>query len=294
MVDQYITEYYGRTEGTGFDFVHSVNNRPKNDVEFKLHNHDSFYEIYLFLSGNAQYHIEGNIYQAHPHDIFIARPHEMHHNVFLSPEKYERIVLFIDLDFFRDNRCPELECFFTERRLGKDCQIPASIVNRELFPLLMRMNRYLREGAPKIAHGALLEFLYELNQIHGPLTVPATRDRQISEILLYINENLTSDLSLDQLASRFYINKYHLCRMFKSITGYTINKYINHKRLLFAIELHKKGQSLLDASANAGYNSYAHFYRMYKSEFGHGPRSATIHGMGAAHSNIRGDITPHP
>lgn len=61
----------------------------------------------------------------------------MHHNVFLSSEKYERIVLFIDLDFFRDNR-------------------------------------YLREDAPKIAHGALLEFLYELNQMyksefgHGP------------------------------------------------------------------------------------------------------------------------------
>lgn len=273
MVDQYITEYYGRLQETGFEFVYSINNTPRNDVEFKLHNHDSFYEIYLFLSGNAQFHIEGNIYQTHPHDIFIARPHEMHHNVFLSSEKYERIVLFINLDFFKEHNCPELERFFIERKLGQDCQIPANIVNRELFPLLMRMNRYLKEGAPQIALCALMEFLYELNQIHEPLTVPTTKDRQISEILLYINEHLTQDLTLDHLAGRFFINKSHLCRTFKSITGYTINKYINHKRLLLALELHKKGQSLLEASANAGYNSYAHFYRMYKSEFGSGPRS---------------------
>lgn len=273
MVDHYITAYYGIAQGTGFDYVYSVNNRPKNDAEFKLHAHDSFYEIYLFLSGNAQFHIEGNVYQTHPHDIFIARPHEMHHNVFLSPEKYERVVLFVSLDFFQENHCQELERFFTERTLGKDCHIPARIVNRELFPLLLKMNRYLKDGAPRIARCTLTEFLYELNQIREPLTVPSIRDRQISEILLYINEHLSQELTLDLLAERFFINKYHLCRTFKSITGYTVNKYINHKRLLLALELHKKGQSLSEASANAGYNSYAHFYRMYKSEFGSSPRS---------------------
>lgn len=276
MVDQYITKYYGIQLGTGFDFVYSINNSPKNDVEFKLHNHDSFYEIYLFLSGNAQFHIEGNIYQTHPHDIFIARPYEMHHNVFLSSDKYERIVIFIDMDFFQNNHCPELERFFKERKLGTDCQIPAAIVNREMFALLMKMNRYLKEGAVEIARCALLEFLYELNQIREPLTVPTTKDRRVSEILLYINEHLTKEMTLDQLSASFFINKYYLCRVFKTITGYTINQYINHKRLSYALELHKKGQSLLEASTNAGYNSYAHFYRMYKKEFGTGPRAQTV------------------
>lgn len=275
MVDQYITAYYGRQLGTGFDFVYSINNSPKNDVEFKLHNHDSFYEIYLFLSGNAQFHIEGNIYQAHSHDIFIARPYEMHHNVFLSSDKYERIVLFINLDFFQNNPCPKLERFFTDRKLGRDCQIPAAIVNREMFSLLMKMNRYLKEGAVEIARCALTEFLYELNQIQEPLTVPTTKDRRVSEILLYINEHLTQEITLDQLSANFYINKYHLCRVFKSITGYTINQYINHKRLSLALELHKKGQTLPEAGTNAGYNSYAHFYRMYKKEFDTGPRAQT-------------------
>lgn len=99
MVDEIITAYYQLDSEFGYDFVYNIDNTPKNDAEFKLHNHDNLYEIDLFLSGNAEFHIEGNIYRAHPHDIFIARPYEMHHNVFLSSDKYERIVIFISLDF---------------------------------------------------------------------------------------------------------------------------------------------------------------------------------------------------
>lgn len=272
MVDEYITQYYGREAGTGYDFVYSVNHTPHNDEEFRLHNHDGFYELYLFLSGNARFQIEGNLYTLHPHDILIVRPFEMHHNIFLSQDRYERIILFLDRDFFRKYQCSELEAFFLERRLGIDCQIPAAITNREMFSLLMKMNRYLSEGAEPVTRCVLIEFLYLLNRIREPLTAPTAEDPRISALLLYINEHLTEDLSLDRLSGTFFINKSHLCRIFKTITGYTINQYINHKRLLYAQELHKKGQSLLEASSNAGYNSYAHFYRMYKKEFGAGPK----------------------
>ena len=37
---------------------------------YSLHCHN-FYEVYLFLEGELEYHIEGNIYRAHPNDIFI-------------------------------------------------------------------------------------------------------------------------------------------------------------------------------------------------------------------------------
>ena len=57
------------------------------------------------------------------------------------------------------------------------------------------------------------------------------------------------------------------------MTSYTIHHEVNHKRLQLANAQHKKGQSLLEASTNAGFNSYAHFYRMHKKEFGTNPRS---------------------
>lgn len=276
MVDEIINEFYDRDFHFGYDYVYTVDNSPKNDEEFILHNHNDRCEIVLFLSGNAEFHIEGNIYRSHPHNIYIAGPLEMHHNVFLSPEKYRRIVIHVKLDFFEDNHCKELENIFVNRALGADCQIPAHIADREMYHLILKMNQYLKDGAYATAKCVLLELLYLLNHIREPLTSPTAADEHINNILLYINNHLSEELSLDKLSAEFYINKYHLCRVFKRITGYTINHYINYKRLLLARELHGQGQSLLEASANAGFNGYSHFYKMYRKEFGAGPRDSTV------------------
>lgn len=273
MVDEIITAFYGIKQNLGFDYVYNIDNAPKNDDEFILHNHDDRYEIVLFLSGNAEFHIEGNIYRSHPHDIYIAQPLEMHHNVFLSSEKYKRVVIHISLDFFKENHCEDLEKVFLNRSLGEDCQIPARIVDKEMYHLVMKMNDYIQEDALHIAKCVLLEFLYLLNHIQEPLTVPIAADERINTLLLYINDHLDEDLSLDNLAAKYFVNKYYLCRTFKKITGYTINHYINYKRLLLVRELHSKGQTLLEASTNAGFNNYAHFYRMYRKEFGTNPRA---------------------
>ena len=275
MVDQYITAFYGREseeEYAGYEFVYSVNNAPHNDSEFCLHNHNDLYEIYLFLEGDVEFHIEGNIYRAHPNDIFIARPFEMHHNHFLSSGRYRRIVIFIPTCFFREKQCPELERFFLNRTFGTGCQIPAAAAEPELAPLLLKISRYLQEGAYRIAQGVLLEFLYLLNQTKEPSAEPAVEDPRIRDILLWLNSHLAQRITLDGLAETFFINKYHLCRIFRSVTGMSINQYLNYKRLLLARSLRREGQTLLEASVNAGFNSYAHFYRMHKKVFGTGPR----------------------
>lgn len=273
MVDEIINEFYDRDYHCGFDYVYNIDNEPKNDEEFVLHNHDDKYEIVLFLSGNAEFHIEGNIYRSHPHDIYIAGPLEMHHNHFLSSEKYTRVVIHIYFDFFETNNCKELEQIFLNRALGMDCQIPARIADREMYHLIMKMSHYLQSGAYDIAKYVLFELLYLLNHIQEPLTIPVPADSHINNLLLYINEHLDTPLTLDKLAMECYMNKYHLCRTFKKVTGYTVNHYINYKRLLLARDLHSKGQTLLEASTNAGFNNYAHFYRMYRKEFGTSPRT---------------------
>lgn len=62
-------------------------------------------------------------------------------------------------------------------------------------------------------------------------------DSQIASILQYINHNLQADLSVEKLAARYYVSKYHLMRKFKEETGYTLHNYIVNKRLLMARSL---------------------------------------------------------
>ena len=53
----------------------------------------------------------------------------------------------------------------------------------------------------------------------------------------------------------------------------SLSQYINHKRILLVRELHTQGQSLLEASTNAGFNNYSHFYRQYVKKTGMTPKN---------------------
>lgn len=271
-MNEIISAFYHTELQLGYDYVYSINPTPTNEPNYKLHNHDDQYEIFLFIKGDANFHIEGNIYSSHPHALYITRPFEMHYNEFLSSATYERIVINIPIAFFKQHNCPELESVFLNRALGTHCQIPAHIVDQEMFDRILKINHYLQQGAFLIAQGVLLEFLYLLNTITEPLTCPTTEDERITQMLLYINAHLTDTLSLTDLADQFFINKHYLCRLFKKVTGYTVNHYINHKRLILVHDLHKQGQTLLEASLNAGFNSYAHFYKTHRTILGTSPK----------------------
>ena len=47
----------------------------------------------------------------------------------------------------------------------------------------------------------------------------------------YLSEHPEEDHTIDQLAARFYISKYHMMRLFRQETGYTITEYLTEKRL---------------------------------------------------------------
>lgn len=82
----------------------------------------------------------------------------------------------------------------------------------------------------------------------------------------YLSEHPEEDHTIDQLAARFYISKYHMMRLFRQETGYTITEYLTEKRLQNANELLRRGtpsRSLL--SIRIG--NYAAFLRAYKKKY---------------------------
>ena len=96
-------------------------------------------------------------------------------------------------------------------------------------------------------------------------------DSQIANILKYINHHLGEDLSVDALASRHYISKYHLMRKFKEETGYTLHNYVINKRLLQARTLISEGTPILKAAHESGFAEYSTFSRAYRKQFGKAP-----------------------
>lgn len=257
-------------EGWGFGISHSRDVAPDSS-QFMLHNHNDVYEIVLFLNGDAEYHAEGSVYSVHPYDMLMARPFELHRIVCRANKPYERTVLFVEKEFFRVNGCEKLAAVFEDRRIGTGNLISGRIVKETLLDTFNRVRRYADIKELVVARAALIEFLYLLNNAERSHTCLVVTDKRISDMIIFINEHLVEPLTLDELSEKFFIDKYHLCRTFKKCTGYTVNGYINYKRLLLARELHMGGQSLLEASTNAGFNNYSHFYRMYVKYNGTAP-----------------------
>lgn len=254
----------------GFSIVHKQNNSP-NRIDYKLHSHEDIYEIVWLLNGDCEFEVEGNTYKIKPGDIVFTRPFELHHILCLTEKMYERVILYIRTDFFKKRNCGKYLDIFENRELGTGNLVYSKITDNSLRSCMKRLLDYYNRGAFDVAEALVTEFLYLINNTNRISDDWYTRNERIREIIMYINNNLTERLSLDEISSEFYIDKAYLCKSFKRNTGYTVNHYINYKRILLAQELRRNGQTWLQASMNAGFNSYAHFYKTYLKHMGKKP-----------------------
>ena len=91
-------------------------------------------------------------------------------------------------------------------------------------------------------------------------------------ILSYINQHIAEDLSIERLARHFYISTSYLCRIFKSETGTTINKYITAKRITLAKSYLSEGYSVTDACIRCGFGDYSNFLKSFTKAVGISPK----------------------
>ena len=91
-------------------------------------------------------------------------------------------------------------------------------------------------------------------------------------MLNYINDHYHEELSLDLLASRFFVNKYHLSHEFNRLVGTSIYRYVIQKRLVIAKQMLSDGLPPTDVYQHCGFGDYSNFYRAFKAEYGISPK----------------------
>ena len=265
------------TEKTGYleqDFrLFHIKDQTKRD--FSYHYHD-FHKVIIFLSGKAAYHIEGKSYYLKPWDILLVNRHAIHKPEIDFSVPYERFVLWIRDDI---KSTELLRCFqkaidrsYNLIRLDSDSQ-------EKLKQLLYELEAALKDekfGSELLGSALFTQFMVYVNRIFLEKQYiydarSYSSDSQIEELLRYINHNLTEDLSIETLARKYYLSKYHMMRKFKEETGYTIHNYIISKRLLLARTKISEGTPILTAAQLSGFSDYTTFSRAYKKQFGTAP-----------------------
>lgn len=264
-------------EKTGYlkeDFrLFHINDQTKKD--FSYHYHD-FHKIIVFISGKVTYHIEGKAYHLKPRDILLVSQGAIHKPEIDPSVPYERYIFWIRDDL----SCQELNtCFQKANDRSFNLVRADSALQERLKDLLPEIEQTLQNkhfGDTVLRDALFTQFMIYINRIFlrtssSPDKKTYSSDTQVEQLLKYINRNLSENLSIDQLAERFFFSKYHMMRKFKNETGYTIHNYITSKRLLLARSLINEGTPVMKAAQMSGFNDYTTFVRSYKKQFGNAP-----------------------
>lgn len=92
------------------------------------------------------------------------------------------------------------------------------------------------------------------------------------EIISYINEHFTEDISVGELARRAGLSQYHFIRTFKKETGFTPHEYIINIRILTAKYLLKNTKlAVKDICFNTGFSCESVFCSSFKRHQGMTP-----------------------
>lgn len=261
-----------------FRLFHLADSR-REHIEYHYH---TFHKIIILLAGKAGYAIEGERYDLSPGDFVLVGRGSIHRPEVAVDDFYERMILYISPSYLASlstEDCDLEGCF-------RQAQTAFRYVYRDeggsrvrsLFETLARTGREGGYGAALLARAQFLELMVEVNRVcrGGHQVQAAAGDSKVVALLQYLNLHLTEELSIDQLAQRFYISKYHMMRRFRQETGYSVHGYLTEKRLLLAQRLLAQGTPPSEAGLQAGYQDYSTFSRAYKKHFGHGPSADMV------------------
>ena len=259
--------------GKNYEVFHYYD-RSKRDVD--LHHHD-FYEIYFFVGGRVEYRVEGKSYTLQNGDLLLISPGVFHQPVVEQDVPYERYVLWIQRNYlsrFVEYGTDLTGCFGPAAVLLQPTSYQRSTLSM-LMEMLLKESTGNRFGSELYCHGLFLQLMTEINRMaqRSPQAGGMAEEPElIGRVLAYISDHFNEKITLQTLADKFYVSKYHLSHEFSAQVGTSVYRYIILKRLLSAREQIAAGVAPSEVYQNCGFQDYANFYRAFKTEYGISPK----------------------
>ncbi len=264
-----------------FKFFH-IKNKENLDVPFHYHDFD---KLILILGGNVRYVIEGREYELLPFDFVLVNRFAIHRPIVEIKESdaYDRIILYLSHDFL--NQYSLLDAFDKVKEVGSHVVRFPGNVSADIYESFIAVEEDLKkedeEYAGKLTTRldvlkALISFNKACIAENFGFKPEARYNRKVIDLIEYINENLSKDLTIDRLADNFFMSKYHMMRIFKNETGYSIHQYISEKRIILARTFILSGMPATTACLECGFKDYSSFSRAFKNQLGILPSDVKI------------------
>lgn len=258
-----------------FAFTHLYSDEKPMD----MHIHDC-YEIYYSISGGKQFLIDNSFYRISPGDIFFINQYESHYITQIDSQVHERIIFSIYPEFLSSLSTPNtrLDACFHNRSGHSGHKVSLTSEDQKKFLYFVHKLSDVSEYGQDIMERAIFsELMVFLNnrfekKSSADIDNGFSLDPRVGQILSYVNQNIAESLSIENLASHFYLSSSYISRLFKASTGTTISKYITAKRITHAKELLSEGYTVSEAWISCGFQDYSSFFRAFRKATGLSPK----------------------
>ncbi len=241
-----------------FPFIFHRNRMERPGV-YNLHKN---IELLYIQEGSGQIRIGAEIHKVHAGDLAVIDCYASHQVI---PDGEMVVICVIpDYNFCKSNHIEMSTLHFSP------------VVRSEWVK--DRIERMVEEYAAKprreFKHACLkymmLEMLVFLCRNHStlrqqPLIEEGAPFDRVRRGIEFIRENLEKKISLEEVAESAGTSKYYFLRLFKEVTGYTVNYYINYLRCEYARELLESGKyTARETAEQCGFDNHSYFTSVFK------------------------------
>ena len=247
--------------------------------DFFAHHH-SMIEISLVESGSGVYCVADTTYEFHPGDIFLFSTNEIHYiTEVLEPCNF--ITIQFEPRFLWNFNNIETD---TEQLLGiffnRNSNFSNIISHKDsnsyhLIELTRALQREMCEKNVQyesMVRSILIHLLVQIarnydyiNTSEDDKYIAVDSMKVLDSAMNYINNHLTEDINLEEIAHNCHLNKSYFSTLFKKLNGMSPWEYITLKRVELSIHFLKTTSlSTLEISQMCGFNTPSNFYRAFK------------------------------
>ena len=232
----------------------------------KQHTHNSSVEILHVIKGNGVIMINDRLYPLEDNCVYFIPPMFLHNSAPENCESYQRSVVNLSCDYIE----PLAQITGFDEILKKLCENVCTVLDKSDSDYIDNEFKSFKSNLKSDRSIALINILSCLSKAKE---TKYTINNQITDIIGYINNNLSEKITLEHICKKFHISKYYLCHIFKETTRMSIMNYILSQRIALAKNLMiNTDNSISEVAIASGFSCFSYFSRMFKKAENISPR----------------------
>lgn len=231
----------------------------------RFHWHEKIEICQIFTDG-CSFYIDGEIINTSAGDIVVMGEYEIHRFLIEKAGAKLRLCQFpVSILMNSGAVVKPLRKHITKEEFSKSPNLYQTITT--IFDLIEQEAPGISESENTyIRH--LSASLYFLLMRHfatpNPTTALKSTRQEFYKITEYINSHYTEDINIESVASKLFIPRGRLSKIFSKYAETDVNTYINSLRINMVNELLKHGENITDAAFESGFQSMRTFNNTYK------------------------------